>query len=599
MSGWGNMWRDFREYRRNSILVRNFLITLLLLMVPLGVVHLLVYAYNDTINREEISRSHMNELERFKDAMDNSLFNLENLSLQMASQTDFASVGKGNFDFPLKYEQLNKIRRIQDAMLMAQLTNTSLESIFVFVKDKQYLIAGTSGGNINKYDVDWWYDVYRDRQDTTSSWTQFLRSGTGSNDESPDFLAHFRQLPIYGSSSEKSGVLFVSFNMNPLKPFLSMQAGKLYIIDSQQRIIYAPQADRIGSEFSELEPNAAHAVEQSTVSEIIHSGGMDYTLSAVPSGYRDWQYVSVLPLRHYYAKQVKFRQFMIMLVLLALVSSLLFALVISLQNYRPISGILSMLKRGEGETGSRRGKLNEIKYISSSISSSNEQRQEMERELQHRYELLKKSQAIALQAQIKPHFLYNTLELINMKAIRMTRGKNDVSDMILALSRLLRLSLITEDDIIPLRKELEHAQLYIQLQQLRLDGGLEVIWKINENILEYDTIKLTLQPILENAVYHGIQPSSRQGVISIVGYAEADAVILKVKDNGVGLPRAVADEVNQSFLQTPIRQNESIGLRNVNQRIQLVFGSEYGLRLASREGEGTLVEMRLPKRTRK
>jgi two-component system sensor histidine kinase YesM len=599
MNGWRNMWRDLREYKRNSILVRNFLITVLLLMVPLGIVHLLVYSYNDASTREEISRSHMNELERIKDTMDNSLLNLENVSLQLGSQPDFASILKDDFSYPFKSEQIDKIQRIQYAMRMTQLTNTSLGSIFVYVEEKEYLITGTSGGHISKYDSKLWYNTYRNRTETTKSWTQFLGSGRGESGSVTDSMTHFRQLPLYGTTDEKTGLLFISFNMDQLNQFSSVQAEKLYIIDSQGRIVYAPHSEMIGRSFVEVEPEAARYTDQSQFSGIVHDDGMDYTISSLPSTYQDWQYISVLSLKHYYAKQVKFKQFMLLLILLAIISSLLFAFVISLQSYRPISGILSMLKRGEAVTGNRNGKLNEIKYISSSISNSNEQRREMERELQDRYELLKKSQAIALQAQIKPHFLYNTLELINLKAIRMTKGKNEVSEMILTLSRLLRLSLITEDDIIPLRTELEHARIYIQMQQLRLKDQLEVSWKVNENILDYDTIKLTLQPILENAVYHGIQPSSRKGIISIIGYAEAEAIILKIKDNGIGLPRSVVDEINQSFLQTPIRQNESIGLRNVNQRIQLVFGSDYGLRLASREGEGTLVEMRIPKRMRK
>ncbi|WP_214627388.1 sensor histidine kinase [Paenibacillus agaridevorans] len=597
MGGWKNVWNDIKAYKFNSILFRNFVTTVMLLMVPIGIVHLLVYAYNDEMLREEIGRTNMSELERVRDAIDNSLLGLENVSLQLAGHSDYSSIMKEEFTYPMSPSLIQKIYRIQESMRTVQMANTYFGSILLYLERGDFVITSSNGGQINKYDTRWWMDAYQRQKKTENGWIEFLHGGTQVDTEVS--IAQFRQLPIFDVN--RQGILLISINMNRLKRLLGLQDTnqKLYILDSAGNIVYASQHENLHRLFADIDPQAAALVGHAPYSDIVRIEESDQVISTVSSAYRDWRYVSIVPLHHYYPKQVKFNQFMTLLVTLAVVSSLLFAIVLSLQSYRPISGILSLLHSGDkASTGVRQGKLNELKLISATIANSNEKRRELEQELKHRYELLQRSQAIALQAQIKPHFLYNTLESINLRAMRLTKGKNDVSEMIQTLSRLLRLSLMTEDDMISLRTELEHARLYIQIRQMRMDEQLEVTWLVNEDILDCAMIKLTLQPILENAINHGIGPSPRSGGISIIGYAKREMIVLRIKDNGVGMSRTVADRVNQSFLESPINGNESIGLRNVNQRIKLVFGSEYGLRLVSKAGKGTIVELRLPKRKR-
>ncbi|MBD2843801.1 sensor histidine kinase [Paenibacillus sp. IB182496] len=596
MARW-SVWNDIRTYKFNSVLVRYFVMTVLLLMVPIGLVQLAVYKYNDEMLKDEITRSNLTELVRVLDAIDNTLLGLANVSFQMASYSDYASVMGEDFRYPLSPALIDKIHSIQASMNMVQLTNANFSAISLYVENSDFVITGASGGQRGKFDNAWWIDAYRKKQTQERAWIEFLQSVSGTAGAAPDTLAHFRQLPVY--SADRRGVLFISIDMSRLQELLGVddRTQQLFILDADGRIVYGPDSGQLSRRFADLYPEAAADIGDGSLSRLVRLGETDLVLSAAPSAYQDWRYVSLVPLQHYYPKQVKFKQFMTYLVLLAVVSSLLFAMILSLQSYRPISGILSMLHPGDkAELRRRPAKFNEVNVISAALANSNEKRKAMELELQRRYELLQKSQSIALQAQIKPHFLYNTLESINLRAMRLTKGKNEVSEMIQTLSRLLRLSLMTEDDMIPLRTELEHARLYVQMQQMRRQGRLEVTWLVNESILDCAVIKLTLQPILENAIVHGIQPSRRPGAISVIGYAERESIVLKIKDNGVGMARAVADRLNQSFLQSPIKENEHIGLRNVNQRIKLVFGSAYGLRIASKEGEGALVELRIPKR---
>lgn len=586
MSGWRSMWHDIRRYRWNSILFRNFKITILLLLVPIALVHLAVYAYNEKVLQEEISRTSLTDLMRLRDAFDNLLLGTENMAMQLISQPEFTSVLRDDFTYPLKPELVTKIHRIQYAMRLAKLTNSYLETLRIYVKSSDYVIAETSGSVAGMQPMSWWVARYEARSERSG--VEFISPVATTVDQAAEWICFFFKMPV--SQVDESGMIFASLDMKKIKRLVSLpEEGELLITDAAGQIIYA----------SNPQPHSlllSNYMQQTEYSDIVQQGEANQVVSVAPSAYKDWRYVSVLPLEHYAGKQVKFRQFMIYLVLLGVVSGLLFSFIISLQSYQPISGILAMLRAGRPTAAALDDKRHEIKYIAQTISRSQQQQGKLEQELQSRYALLQRAQAIALQAQINPHFLYNTLELINMKAVRLAKGKNEVSEMITTLSRLLRLSLVTEKDIIPLRTELEHVQLYLQIQQLRLKDRLQVNWTVNESILEYDTIKLTLQPLVENAIYHGLPTSPRTGVISIIGYEETGAIVLRIRDNGVGIPKHTVDRINQHLLQAPIRENESIGLRNVNQRIKLVYGEAYGLRLTSVEGEGTLVEMRLPKR---
>src|SRR5690606_37718910 len=147
---------------------------------------------------------------------------------------------------------------------------------------------------------------------------------------------------------------------------------------------------------------------------------------------------------------------------------------------------------------------NETGYILSNLSASFHQSQNVEAQLKEKYELLRKAQAIALQAQINPHFLYNTLESINWKVMRLTQGKNEASQMLPSLSTLLRLTLETKDDLVPIRKELEHVILYVEMQKLRYKDKFSFEYSVDERLMDCKIVKLVLQPLVENALYYGI-----------------------------------------------------------------------------------------------
>ena len=199
----------------------------------------------------------------------------------------------------------------------------------------------------------------------------------------------------------------------------------------------------------------------------------------------------------------------------------------------------------------------------------------------------KQYEMTALRAQINPHFLYNSLSLINWKALEI--GSDDISKATLALSRYYRTSLNKSKNTMSIREEIDNVRSYLQIQEMFHDYSFTVKMDVAEDILDYRTLNLILQPLAENAIAHGIdrRRGSEPGVITISGRRDGNCVVLSVADNGVGM--------EQEKAQTILTEKSSgYGVRNVNSRIQLEYGEAYGLSIESEPGKGTKVTVRIP-----
>ena len=198
----------------------------------------------------------------------------------------------------------------------------------------------------------------------------------------------------------------------------------------------------------------------------------------------------------------------------------------------------------------------------------------------------------ALQAQINPHFLYNSLDLINCTAIAYNVPK--ISRMVNALARFYRLSLSRGREVIPLADELKHARLYVEIQNMRFEDRVQVEWNIEPGTEQCSIIKIVLQPIIENAIIHGIfEREDKTGCLRIAANRQQDDLIITVEDNGVGMDQATR-EANFSADASSANTKGGYGVRNINERLHLAYGPEYGLFCESEIGRGTRVTIRIP-----
>ncbi|WP_458127328.1 cache domain-containing sensor histidine kinase [Paenibacillus sp. Z3-2] len=370
------------------------------------------------------------------------------------------------------------------------------------------------------------------------------------------------------------------------------KSGYVMVTDGEGQSVYKPEHPLIEHIPTDWFPSG----ESGTFTAETKGGALLFMYQS--STFTDWRTVGVFPTRESISevRQIQFYvvSFVFVVCLFGLSASLWFSRSIA----QPIFRLMSYMRRAE--TGNLRAgrwsdRADEIGMLGNSYNrmlaqirqliSLNELRERQKRDAEMR----------SLQEHIKPHFLYNTLDTIHWMARK--EGAEDVSGMVSALSRLFRIGLSKGQDYIPLHSEIEHMTSYLQIQQTRYRDRLQYTLHIPEELRDLFVLKLLLQPLVENAIYHGIKGRRGPGHIRVEARLEHSRLLLTVQDDGAGMSKERLAEM-QHLLKAPLASLEasspgitgkSYGMLNVQARIRLSFGDEYGIVLESEEGEGTSV----------
>ena len=239
------------------------------------------------------------------------------------------------------------------------------------------------------------------------------------------------------------------------------------------------------------------------------------------------------------------------------------------------------------------GGSSEIRHLGYSVQKSYEQIEELMEEIIRQQNQRRKSEMDALQSQINPHFLYNTLESITWMVE--AHKNTDAVFMISELAKLLRISLSKGRTIIKISDEIQHSRSYMNIQKVRYKERFKTEFIIDEEVNDYCIVKLVVQPILENAIYYGVGNMDEDdgGKITVRGEKKDDDIYITVEDNGMGMSEEVVDNILSDNEKVP-KHGSGVGLINVHNRIQLMFGSQYGLQVYSEPDEGTRIVIHIP-----
>ena len=280
---------------------------------------------------------------------------------------------------------------------------------------------------------------------------------------------------------------------------------------------------------------------------------------------------------------------------------LLLLLVIILSYYIPrsitmpitrISRVTNQVAKGNLSVRAAAESGAEARMLSDSLNAMIDKINELLDQVTTEQIRMRKAEFELLQAQINPHFLYNTLDTIVWLAE--AGDQKRVVSMVGNLSDFFRTSLNQGKDIISIREELAHVRSYLEIQQIRYQDILRYEITVPEDLYEYKIPKITIQPLVENALYHGIKNKRGQGTITIIGERSENGFVLYVRDNGIGMTQERLNEVRAGIQKLSYTGKEIYGLYNVNERIRLNFGETYGISIESTYGEGTCVSISLP-----
>ena len=364
--------------------------------------------------------------------------------------------------------------------------------------------------------------------------------------------------------------------------------GYCFLLDTAGNLIYHPQQQLI---YADLKSEDTAAL--SGLADGIYDNGT--VITCVNSvGESGWRVVGVSYVDELVDRNVvEMMRFSALLGVLVLGAALLTSWLLSHLLARPLQGLANAMGRFEADadhfTYYPMGGTREVQELSDSFGHMVVRIQQLMVTVRQEEINLRKTELKALQAQINPHFLYNTLDSI---AWMCEQGQNaDAVKMVHALARLFRISISKGHELIPISREIEHAESYLQIQKYRYKNRFSYEFRADPECLPYLCNKITLQPILENAINHGLDLMVEEGHIQVEVCSDGEDILFRVIDDGVGMS---ADQV-QAVLSEGPGSRTGIGIRNVNDRLKIYFGREYGLKITSVPDEGTCVEIRMPK----
>lgn len=368
--------------------------------------------------------------------------------------------------------------------------------------------------------------------------------------------------------------------------------GYVYMIGNDGEIIYHPDGQLIYSGQAQENHKAAAGYKDGNHEEEFLGEKRMITVKTV--GYTGWKIIGVTPYGGITLNAVKTRLLVVFIIafvvfLLSIINSF-----ISSRITDPIKELeksVNKIEAGNLDAKVYIGGSYETRHLGTSIQNMASRIKKLMEDIVAEHESKRKNEFDILQSQINPHFLYNTLDII----VWMIENEKqaDAVKAVTALARFFRISLSKGKSIITVRDELEHVRNYLTIQHMRFKNRFSYEIEAGEDVMELASLKLMLQPLVENSIYHGMEFMDGDGEIRIRVWRDGEDLYMSVSDNGLGMTR---EQVEQMLVKTdhvPSKRGSGIGVRNVNERIKLYFGKEYGLAIESELDEGTCVTAHL------
>lgn len=456
-----------------------------------------------------------------------------------------------------------------------------------------------NGQHLTNQDLDihsqeWYTNALEGRESVylTSSHVQHIISG-----ERPWVITLSRGIrnKEMGTGQEKEGVFFIDLNYSAISELCDQSMvgnqGYAFIVDADGNIVYHPQQQQL---YNELQTENIDLVMNAGSDIVIWGDGINKKMYSISRSEKTgWTVVDCVRVEELLRRSNEAQSIYVLVAMGLMAVALFFSRFVAKSITLPIQRLCDSMERvQEGDFSVSDivvDSENEIGSLTKSFNVMTQRIHELMAQNIREQEAKRKSELKALQSQINPHFLYNTLDSI----IWMAEGKKneEVVLMTASLARLLRQSISNEDELVSIGQEIEYARGYLTIQKMRYKDKLEFRIEVEPSILNIRLIKLVLQPVIENAIYHGLKYKESRGLLLVKGFMKNGNAVLQVIDDGVGMDQETLDHIYERH-KVDYHSN-GVGIYNVQKRLQLYYGNEYGIVYESKPGEGTTATLSL------
>ncbi|MEF2244214.1 sensor histidine kinase [Paenibacillus sp. IITD108] len=583
---------------KKSFFVKGLLRFTIPLLVPLIILGGFSIVATTSYVRNELDTNNYKMLEQTRNTIELLFKELDSvhytLNYNSRMITRIRSLLTGNEASPSDIEALSNVMTIINAPTNIR---PHIHSIYLYYDNAKnnFLVSNEGRVNFTSYNDKTWlerihsmkqFNKERDIETRKIKRYAFDRSET-------DVVTLYRRFVAPGQTKTE-GYIVANLRSKALEQsmekLLYQKQQQLFIVNSNKEII----ASTTGTDYTELSNIANMDLSETHIYESAISK-QNYVVSKLSSNEYDLEYISVTPRKGFYQLSNNLLYVTIVLVLVSLVLGIILTHYIARRDHRNLFRILRIISHAE--QGMPLPQLpekvtDENSFILQSMIKSFVERSSLKIQLTEKKYMLQMMELMALQSNINPHFMANTLQTIFWKAVALTGGQNEVSRMIDHLTGVVHYAISTSNKKVTLEEEIYNTNNYTEIMKIRYKDKFQLEWDYQDEVLYVTVMKLLLQPLIENAIYHGIKESERFGRIRIKIRKQQGKLYIAIVDTGLGMDRQRLMELRQLF--TSEEEPKRIGLYNTYKRLQIIYANQHSFRIRSKLGWGTMIELVLP-----
>lgn len=581
------------NFRNWSIKNKILAVCIFCIVLPMTVTTIFSYNKSNRIIMSEVSGYSNQILTQLKNNIEGNIKDIERLSLLPYSNQQVINI----LEKPMDNNEMQLLKdrnAVMNFIIGVRNVRYDFSGLYIYSEKNENHAWNEKSLDIsfNFKDTDW----YKALSSKSKEWV-VLGPHIPDGKFSPDDMVFSVVRPIKDTNSEEIlgyfilDVKFTTISENCDKAKIGKD-GEILIIDENNNIVYSSDRTKLGTKadyiFSKEFPNSDSG---STTTKI---DGNNKLVSHVMSNYSKWRYVSIVPINELTSNTGSIIKYTIVVGIISVVLAAVISILLSIAITSPLKKLMVIMKKVEN------GNLDinfdypykdEIGFLGSGFNNMVLNMKDLiSRVLDFRLKT-KEAELDALQSKINPHFLYNTLQSLQMKAV--VDKNEELASMIDLLGRYMRFSISSVKEVIKMKEELEYLDYYISLQKIRF--GPKLIFKVeaDNNAIECKILKLMLQPIVENAIYHGLEKKQGEWLLTLKASVTDDMLKVQIADNGIGMNDIKLRELKEHIFNDS-GSLKSMGLKNINERLKIVFENDYSFDIKSLDGLGTIVEITVP-----
>lgn len=582
-----SIWLYIKNYKADSLFIRNLVLLLVLFLLPFIIMSLAYYRNIEKTAKDKMEAENSTIIYEARDVLDTVIGEFDSMCSYVANDSSVQMFMMNDWFVNLDEGSSADLFR---SLNMAKYVYPYVDSVYVYSEFNEAVINDNKMTSKKDFADMTWYNEYRNITDRKG--ITIARSERGVY---PLIMSIIK--PIY-VDNERKGAVVLNINSSKLyRSVASVNYGdeqNIFLVNGDGKIIMTKVNEFFGLPAKSI--SYLYDISEDVNGFIREVDGEKCLISSVPSRKFDFYYINISSAAAYLKNLYDLRIQIAFLIVMIFILSVVLAYFAAMNNYRPVTEIISVLDDPNNfDLSGNMSKFNEIRYISKSIVEKSKESEIIQKELEDKLKKLKAAQLEMLQAQINPHFLYNTLETINWMAVDLTKSRNNVSKAVSNLAKFFRTNINDGDYMISVKEEVERTRYYLNILEMRYSDMFSVEWDIDESILDYLVVKICLQPIIENAVYHGLKPKRDKGRLIVSAVSDNENIVFTIEDDGVGITEEKLNLLNSRLSDADFMGDSHIGLYNINKRIKIVFGEEFGIRVDSIIDAGTKVYVTIPR----